>query len=102
MLGSSIRLQVEPKNEGDPYTGGITIKTAIAFEREYKTTLGEAFSGAPSVEHIAWIAWQATRQSGRVVKLFDEWVTHDIEDITLVEDEPDPLVEGTQPMRSLG
>ena len=102
MLGSSIRLQVEPKNEGDPYTVGITIKTAIAFEREYKTTLGEAFSGAPSIEHIAWIAWHATRMSGRVVKPFDQWVENDIEDITLVEDEPDPLVEGTRPMRSLG
>tara|TARA_R100000808_G_C2059501_1_gene91555 strand:- start:58 stop:366 length:309 start_codon:yes stop_codon:yes gene_type:complete len=102
MLGSSIRLQVEPKNEGDPYTVGITIKTAIAFEREYKTTLGEAFSGAPSIEHIAWIAWQATRQSGRVVKPFDQWVENDIEDITLVEEEPNPLVEDTRPMRSLG
>ena len=102
MFGSSIRLQIEPKDSGDPYTVGITIKTAIAFEREYKTTLGEAFTGAPSIEHIAWIAWQATRQSGRVVKLFDEWVTHDVEDITLVEDEPDPLVEDTRPMQSLG
>jgi hypothetical protein len=101
MLGNSIRLQVEPK-EGDPYTVGITIKTAIAFEREYKTTLGEAFLGTISIEHIAWIAWHATRQSGRVVKLFDEWVTHDIEDISTVEEEPDPLVEDTLPMRSLG
>lgn len=102
MLGSSIRLQVEPNNECDPYTVGITIKTAIAFERQYKTTLGEAFSGAPSVEHIAWIAWHSTRMSGRVVKPFDQWVENDIEDITLVEEEPDPLVEGIQPMRSLG
>jgi hypothetical protein len=36
------------------------------------------------------------------VKPFDQWVENDIEDITLVEDEPDPLVEGTRPMRSLG
>jgi hypothetical protein len=102
MLGSSIRLQIEPKDSGDPYTVGITIKTAIAFEREYKTTLSAAFNNSPSVEHIAWIAWHSTRMSGRVVKPFDQWVENDIEDITLVEEEIDPLVEGTQPMRSLG
>ena len=102
MLGSSIRLQVEPKNEGDPYTVGITIKTAIAFEREYKTTLSAAFSDSPSIEHIAWIAWHSTRMSGRVVKPFDQWVENDMEDITLVEEDEDPLVEDTPRMRSLG
>jgi hypothetical protein len=38
MLGSDIRLQVQPP-EGDAYTVSISLKTAIAFEREFKTTL---------------------------------------------------------------
>ena len=40
--------------------------------------------------------------SGRVVKPFDQWVENDIEDITLVEEDEDPLVEDTPRMQSLG
>ena len=100
MFSNSIRLQVEPKNpDADPYTVGVTIKTMIAFEREYKTTMAAAFTGQMSIEHLAWVSWHATRMSGRVVKPFEEWVEHEIEDISIMEDEPDPLVEDTQPMR---
>ncbi len=95
MLGSTLRLHCEPKNpDADPYTVGVTLKTMIAFEREYKTTVTAAFAGDPSVEHIAWIAWHATRMSGRVVKPFDEWVEHEIADIAPQEDEDGPLAEG--------
>ena len=100
MLGSNIRLQVEPP-EGDAYIVAISLKTAIAFEREFKTTLAGAFTGEPSIEHICWLAWTATKESGRVVKLFDEWVA-ELNDITLVEDSPDPLVEEAPRMKSLG
>ena len=41
MLGSDIRLRVQPP-EGDAYTVSISLKTAIAFEREFKTTLAGA------------------------------------------------------------
>tara|TARA_R100000664_G_scaffold445_1_gene1446 strand:+ start:1613 stop:1918 length:306 start_codon:yes stop_codon:yes gene_type:complete len=101
MLGSTIRLQIEP-TEGDPYAVTISLKTAIAFEREFKTTLAGAFSDNPSIEHICWLGWQSTRDSGRVVKLFDEWVQHDIKDITVLEDDADPLVSNTAPIQSLG
>lgn len=95
MLGSTLRLHCEPTNpDADPYTVGVTLKTAIAFEREYKTTVSAAFAGEPSVEHIAWIAWHATRMSGRVVKPFDEWIEHEIADIVPQEDEDGPLAEG--------
>jgi hypothetical protein len=102
MLGSNIRLQIEPKNESDPYIVAISLKTAIAFERNFKTTLAGAFSADPSIEHIAWLGWTATRESGRVVKLFDDWITHDVEDITLVEDTADPLENSTAPISSVG
>lgn len=98
MLGSNIRLRVEPP-EGDAYEVSISLKTAIGFEREFKTTLAAAFSSDPSIEHICWLAWTATRESGRVVKLFDEWVS-ELQDITLVSDDDDPLVQDTQPMKS--
>ena len=68
MLGSNIRLRVEPP-EGDAYEVSISLKTAIGFEREFNRTLAAAFSSDPSIEHICWIAWTATRESGRVVKL---------------------------------
>ena len=91
MLGSDIRLQITPANSSDAYTVSISLKTAISFEREFKTTLAGAFSDNPSIEHICWLAWTATRESGRVVKVFDEWVSSEIEDITLLEAEPDFL-----------
>ena len=97
MLGSDIRLSVEPP-EGDPYTVKVTLRTAIAFEREFKTTLAGAFSENPSIEHLCWIAWTATRESGRVVKLFDDWVA-EIVDIQLEETDPDPLVNTIQAIK---
>ena len=101
MLGSDIRLQVQPP-EGDAYTVSISLKTAIAFEREFKTTLAGAFSNDPSIEHICWLAWTATRESGRVVKLFDDWVS-EVQDITLVDGEPDFLTSEPQHIQqSLG
>ena len=102
MLGSDIRLQVTPSGESDAYIVSISLKTAIAFEREFKTTLAGAFSNDPSIEHICWLAWTATRESGRVVKLFDEWVSTEIADITLVEAETD-FLDGQAPhIQSLG
>ncbi len=100
MLGSDIRLQVQPP-EGDAYTVSISLKTAIAFEREFKTTLAGAFSDNPSIEHICWLAWTATRESGRVVKLFDEWVA-EVVDITLQEGETDFLASEPAHIQSLG
>ena len=100
MLGSDIRLRVQPP-EGDAYTVSISLKTAIAFEREFKTTLAGAFSNDPSIEHICWLAWTATRESGRVVKLFDDWVS-EVQDITLVDGEPDFLTSEQQHIQSLG
>ena len=100
MLGSDIRLRVQPP-EGDAYTVSISLKTAIAFEREIKTTLAGAFSNDPSIEHICWLAWTATRESGRVVKLFDDWVS-EVQDITLVDGEPDFLTSEPQHIQSLG
>ena len=102
MLGSDIRLQITPSGDSDAYTVSISLKTAIAFEREFKTTLAGAFSNDPSIEHICWLAWTATRESGRVVKLFDEWGSTEIADITLVESEPDFLTSEPQPIQSLG
>jgi hypothetical protein len=102
MLGSDIRLQITPANSSDAYTVSISLKTAISFEREFKTTLAAAFSDNPSIEHICWLAWTATRESGRVVKIFDEWISSEIEDITLLEAEPD-FLENEQPhIKSLG
>tara|TARA_A100000172_G_scaffold78465_1_gene64080 strand:- start:4510 stop:4758 length:249 start_codon:yes stop_codon:yes gene_type:complete len=80
----------------------ISLKTAISFEREFKTTLAGAFSDNPSIEHICWLAWTATRESGRVVKIFDEWISNEIEDITLLEAEPDFLENEPPHIKSLG
>jgi len=102
MLGSDIRLQITPANSSDAYTVSISLKTAISFEREFKTTLAGAFSDNPSIEHICWLAWTATRESGRVVKLFDEWVSTEIDDITLLESEKDFLDSDTPHIQSLG
>jgi len=101
MLGSDIRLQITPANSSDAYTVSISLKTAISFEREFKTTLAGAFSDNPSIEHICWLAWTATRESGRVVKVFDEWVSEVI-DITLLEAEPDFLENEPPHIKSLG
>jgi hypothetical protein len=102
MLGSDIRLQITPANSSDAYTVSISLKTAISFEREFKTTLAGAFSDNPSIEHICWLAWTATRESGRVVKIFDEWISSEIEDITLLEAEPDFLENEPPHIKSLG
>ena len=47
----------------------------IAFERHAKIGLANAFGGGDAkFEHIYYLAWLAEKDSGNVVKVFDEWL----------------------------
>jgi hypothetical protein len=49
--------------------------TVIAFERWAKMGIGQAFAGdSAKFEHIYYLAWLAEKESGNVVKVFDEWL----------------------------
>ena len=87
MFGSDVKFTVIPM-EGEPYTVPLTLKVAIAFEREYKTTISVALAGEPSAEHLAWCAWKSTQNTGRIVKPFEGWLDSEILDITLDGDDP--------------
>lgn len=60
----------------------------IAFERWAKTSISAAFdpSVQPRMEHLYYLAWLAEKNSGRAVKVFDEWV----KDIAAVGSEAGP------------
>jgi hypothetical protein len=48
--------------------------TIIAFERKWKISLTAAFSTNNVFwEHLYFLGWQAEKDSGTVVKVFDEW-----------------------------
>ncbi len=49
-------------------------KTIVAFERHFKVGLSTAFIKEQKSEHLYWLAWEAERSSGNVVKPFDQWL----------------------------
>jgi hypothetical protein len=49
--------------------------TIIAFERWAKMGISAAFtSNSVKFEHLYYLAWLAEKDSGAVVKIFDEWL----------------------------
>jgi hypothetical protein len=46
------------------------------------------------MEYIYWMAWEAERRTGVVVKPFDGWI-EDVEDVELADDAP--LTQGATP-----
>jgi hypothetical protein len=62
------------KSDGTTETYPVTPRVIVAFERHFKTGLGHAFANDQKLEHVYWLAWEAERASGKVVKLFDEYL----------------------------
>lgn len=80
--------------EGDQRsTYHIKPATIVSFERHFGTGLG-ALSTDARMEYIYWMAWEAERRTGVVVKPFDGWI-EDVEDVELADDAP--LTQGATP-----
>ena len=67
----------------------LTPSVVVAFERQFKTGIGKAFSAEQKAEHMYWLAWKCVQQTGSVVKPFEGWL-EDIVDVQMVEDTPRP------------
>jgi hypothetical protein len=62
------------KTDGSVETYPVTPRVIVSFERHFKTGLGQAFANEQKLEHVYWLAWEAERASGKLVKLFDEYL----------------------------
>lgn len=69
-----IGLRLAITTAGETQTLNITPRTAVAFERHFKTGLAKAFGQEQRLEHLYWLAWEALRASGVSVKPFDTWL----------------------------
>lgn len=49
-------------------------KTIVAFERNFKIGLSNAFTKEQKQEHVYWLGWDAEKSSGAVVKPFESWL----------------------------
>ena len=59
----------------------------VAFERNFKMGIGQAFTDQLKFEHLYWLGWKAEHSAGEVVKPFDGW----LEDVDGVELDVDGL-----------
>jgi hypothetical protein len=62
------------KTDGTVESFPVTPRVIVAFERNFKTGLANAFANEQKLEHVYWLAWEAERVSGKVVKMFDEYL----------------------------
>ena len=83
-MAATMRLVVEHA-DGQKITLSVTPGTIVAFERHFSVGL-TALADGGRMEYVYWLAWESERRSGRIVKLFDEW----IDDIASVEPEEEP------------
>lgn len=76
------------RKDGSQETYPVYPDSQIAFERWAKCSISLAFDQAtkPKMEHLYYLAYLAEKNSGTVVKLFDEW----IKDIAAVGAEDSP------------
>jgi hypothetical protein len=71
MIGWNVKVA---KTDGTTNTYPVTPRVIVAFERHFKTGLANAFATEQKLEHVYWIAWEAERAAGNLVKLFDEYL----------------------------
>lgn len=74
----------------------VTVKpvTQVAFERHFKCSFAEAFSGQPAFEHIYFVAWHAARTGFE----FDPW----LDTVDGIDFEVPVQVDPTSPAASAG
>jgi len=78
----SLTLRVTHNGDTNDYTVGP--KVQVAFEREWKMGMPKALANEQRMEHLYWLAWKATQNSGAVVKPFDGWLDG-VESVEVVE-----------------
>lgn len=87
MIGVSLQVAMP----GEVIVVPVTPRAAVNFERNFKVSLTKAIVEEEKMEHIYYLAWEAVRLSGRVVKPFDSWL-EDVLNVTFVmEETPVPL-----------
>jgi hypothetical protein len=62
----------------------VSPRVQVAFEREFKLGLPQAFTTQQKMEHIYWLSWKAQQSSGAVVKPFDGWL-ETVESVEMIE-----------------
>lgn len=94
---ANLKLHVSFTDDADPIESvAPTPGVLIAAERKYKKSAATLFAD-PSIELMAWLAWETIRRSGTTVETFDRWIDR-IADLE-VENESAPL-DGTAPSGS--
>ena len=73
MLDISVTIK---RKDGTSETFPVYADSQIAFERWAKVSISAAFDPAikPKMESLYYLAWLAEKNSGAVVKPFDEWI----------------------------
>ena len=73
MLDISVTVK---RKDGTQETFPVYADSQIAFERWAKVSIAAAFDSAskPKMESLYYLAWLAEKNSGKVTKVFDEWI----------------------------
>lgn len=58
-------------------------RTVLAFERKFGMGMAKAFSQDQRHEHVYFLAWEAMRSSGNVVKPFETWL-EEVDEVELL------------------
>lgn len=92
-MATFMKLTVE-RTDGSIKTHPVLPVTIVAYERNFGQGMGQ-FGVDMRMEHLYWLAWDAEKRTGVVVKPFDGW----LEEIANVEaeDERIPLDKGASP-----
>jgi hypothetical protein len=83
MAGVSMKLTVE-RNDGSSDTYTIKPVTIVAFERQFATGIGSLETDR-RMEYLYWLAWDAEKRAGKIVKPFDGWLD-EIADVDPVDE----------------
>lgn len=67
-------VSVTHTDSAEASTYPVTPAVQVAFERNFKTGIGKAFSEEQRIEHVYWLGWKAEHAAGVTVPLFDPWL----------------------------
>ena len=75
-----INFAIKTKDAAQPITISSEIVDMIAFEQEFDLSIA-VLTDDPKVSHLTWLAWHASKRTGKTDLGFMEWAAT-LEDIT--------------------
>lgn len=93
IVGTTYRITL---TDGTTYEAVVTPRAVFNFETKFNIGVVKAITDHGRFTHVYYMAWEAMKTSGLVVKPFEQWLDT-VKNVEIVKEAPDPLDPAATP-----